>query len=516
MKRWVILLAIAVVVAAAAAGTWWLLRENPDWRQATASKWESALEALGMRAAGDMEGLVASGFIEAQEVLVATAQGGRIVALHADEGDEVEQGQMLAELDGALLLARIESAQADFRMAEATLALVQAGARQVTLDHALAQVAQAQAAAEAARVSWQDARAIADNPQDLELALLAAEARLAVLGYQSRQAEAAAAAAQAGQDFADAAVRLMEDVDPRTEWVAVGSFSTDSIPAGIPVPPGATEGSYRVGDYKIEIADGVATLYARVHIAVPADKMAAARFEQAAATYRAWTAWTGADQAQVALGGAQEYAELLALQAANPLTLEARANAARAQHEVAAAAVGLAEAQVAGLRMGATPEQIAAAEAQVEMARAALQSLEVQAENLRLAAPISGLVLERPVQPGELALPGAPLFALADLERLSLTLYVPEDRVGRVRLGGEVVVTVDAFPGRTFRGRAIYISSEAEFTPRNVQTREDRVNMVFAVKVELPNPGHLLKPGMPADALLPEAEGGGTARAGEP
>ena len=428
-----------------------------------------------------------------------------LAMLRATQSVPVEADAHLSiPCDLDLLLARIESAEADLEMAEATLALAKAGARQETLDHALAQLAQARTAAEAAGVAAQDAQAMADNPQDLELALLAAQARLEVMGYQARQAEAAANAAQAGQDFADAAVSMMEDVEPHTEWIPVQSFPVSEIPPGIPVPEGAGGGSYRAGGYKVEIEGGTVTLYARARIAVPADMMTEARFQQAATTYQAWTAWTGAEQAQAALGGAEEYAALLALQAANPLTLEARANAARAQQEVAAAAVGLAEAQVAGLRMGPTAEQIAAAEAQVEIARAALQTLQVQVEKLQLTAPISGLVLERAVQPGELALPGAPLFALAKLDTLWLTVYVPEDQVGRVQLGGDVAVTVDAFPGQSFAGRVSYLSSEAEFTPKNVQTREERVNMVFAVKVELPNPGHLLKPGMPADALLAE------------
>lgn len=508
MKRWVVLLAIDVVAVLALAGGWWLMQENPGWREALAVRWESTLEALGLGAAGETEGLVASGFVEAREVLVTTARGGRIVALNADEGDEVEQGQVLAELDSALLLARIESAEADLGVAEAALALGKAGARQETLDHALAQLEQARTAAEAARVAAQDARAMADDPQDLELALLAAQARVEVLGYQARQAQLAASAAQAGQDFANEALGIMESVEPHTRWVQVRSFSLGDLPSDIPLPEDVKSGSYRAGDYKVEVEDGTVSLYARVRIAVPADMMTEARFQQAATAYQAWTAWTGAEQVQAALGGAEEYAALVALQAANPLTLEARANAAQAQAEVAAAAVGLAAAQVEGLRMGATAEQIAAAEAQVEVVRAALRALEVQAEDLRLAAPISGLVLERPVQAGELALPGAPLFSLADLDHLSLTVYVPADQVGRVRLGGEVAVTVDAFPERTFAGRVSYVSSEAEFTPKNVQTREERVNMVFAVKVELPNPGHLLKPGMPADALL-AAEGAG-------
>ena len=171
MKRWVVLLAIDVVAVLALAGGWWLMQENPGWREALAVRWESTLEALGLGAAGETEGLVASGFVEAREVLVTTARGGRIVALNADEGDEVEQGQVLAELDSALLLARIESAEADLGVAEAALALGKAGARQETLDHALARLEQARTAAEAARVAAQDARAMADDP-GLELALL--------------------------------------------------------------------------------------------------------------------------------------------------------------------------------------------------------------------------------------------------------------------------------------------------------------------------------------------------------
>jgi multidrug resistance efflux pump len=165
----------------------------------------------------------------------------------------------------------------------------------------------------------------------------------------------------------------------------------------------------------------------------------------------------------------------------------------------------MAEAQLEGLKLGATAEQIAALEAQVEMARAALDVLLVQQDKFTLQAPISGLVLERPVRVGEVALPGAPLMTLADLEHMTLTVYVPEDQLGRVYLGQPVSVTVDAYPDRAFPGAVKHISSEAEFTPRNIQTQEERVNMVFGVEVDLPNPDHALKPGMPADAVLLEA-----------
>jgi multidrug resistance efflux pump len=211
-------------------------------------------------------------------------------------------------------------------------------------------------------------------------------------------------------------------------------------------------------------------------------------------------------QAEAALSGAEDYVKELSRQMANPVNAQAQANAAESQYRIASAAVQLAQAHVDGLKMGATPEQIAAVEAQVGIAQAALDSLQVQSDKFTLLAPISGLVMERPVHVGEVALPGYPLMTLADLDNVTLTIFVPEDQLGRVQLGQAVSVTVDAYPGRTFMGEVSHIASEAEFTPKNVQTREERVNMVFAVKVKLPNTDHALKPGMPADAVLPDVE----------
>ena len=91
---------------------------------------------------------------------------------------------------------------------------------------------------------------------------------------------------------------------------------------------------------------------------------------------------------------------------------------------------------------------------------------------------------------------------IANLDEVTLTIYIPEDEIGKVKVGQTVEVSVDSFPGKVFEGRVNYIASEAEFTPKNVQTKKERVNMVFAVKVKIPNPGHELKPGMPADATI--------------
>jgi len=162
----------------------------------------------------------------------------------------------------------------------------------------------------------------------------------------------------------------------------------------------------------------------------------------------------------------------------------------------------VAQAKLIELKAGPTPEEIAVAEAQVALAQASLSGLLAQKDKMMLRSPIEGVVASRSASAGEAALPGATLLTVANLDEVKLTIYVPEDELQRVYLGQEVQVQVDSFPGRVFTGTVSYISQQAEFTPKNVQTEKERVNMVFAVKVRLPNPQYLLKPGMPADAVL--------------
>jgi HlyD family secretion protein len=508
MKRAIIVVTVLLVIGGVAGGAWWYVRQNPAWWFWLQDEYKKAIVELGLVPEAQPAGLVVSGFIEADEAAVTTDLGGRIVALYADEGDEVQRGQVLVRLDDSLLQGQIEMAQAELDMAEATLAQVQAGVRPEKLDYAQAQLEQAIQAREAARVAWEDAQAMRDNPQDLELSITAARSQLGVLDFQQKQAEALANAAQTGRDFADTVVSDLEG-EPSDQWIEVGTFQRGELPPELPIPPGLGDGKHRFGRYKVIVQGNTVTVLAQVTIRVPAAVLADARYEQATATYQSWQAWTGVAQAEAAQSGTAGYLEQLQQQAANPLTLEAKVGAAESQFQIADANVALAEAQVKGLEMGATPEQVAAAEAQVELARAALEVLQVQVDQFTLEAPISGLVLERPVQVGEVAMPGAPQMKLGSLDRLTLTVYVPEDQLGQVRLGQPVSVTVDAYPERTFAGTVTFIANQAEFTPKNVQTKEERVSMVFAVKVSLPNTDHALKPGMPADAVLLEAEGHG-------
>jgi multidrug resistance efflux pump len=116
-----------------------------------------------------------------------------------------------------------------------------------------------------------------------------------------------------------------------------------------------------------------------------------------------------------------------------------------------------------------------------------------------IRAPISGVVLDRLVEPGEVVAAGASILIVTNLDDLTLTVYVPEDRYGQINLGQKYQVTVDSFPNLTFTGVVSHIADQAEFTPRNVQTIDSRKNTVFAIKLKLAPSGGKLKPGMPAD-----------------
>jgi HlyD family secretion protein len=136
-------------------------------------------------------------------------------------------------------------------------------------------------------------------------------------------------------------------------------------------------------------------------------------------------------------------------------------------------------------------------------ARAQLAEQRSHVSDFAIRSPITGKILTRTVERGERVGDGIPLFTLVDPDRLYVKIYVPEPSVGEVALGQEARVYVDGYPGRAFAARVSKVSQEAEFTPKNVETREERVKLVFAVEVALAeNPDGVLKPGMPADAVV--------------
>jgi HlyD family secretion protein len=172
----------------------------------------------------------------------------------------------------------------------------------------------------------------------------------------------------------------------------------------------------------------------------------------------------------------------------------------RQAHEVAKAQERSARERLALVLEGPRPDQIDAARWQVTQAEAALAQARSRLREAIVVSPIDGVVLRKNLEVGETANPGVPILTLVDPKDVWLRAYVPETEVGRLKVGEPARVRVDAFADRVFTGRLIEIGSEAEFTPRNVQTKKERVNLVFRIKIQIDNPDGLLKPGLPADA----------------
>jgi HlyD family secretion protein len=138
----------------------------------------------------------------------------------------------------------------------------------------------------------------------------------------------------------------------------------------------------------------------------------------------------------------------------------------------------------------------------LDQAQAALRTAEIRLSDMTAYAPVSGVVLSRNAEPGETVAAGVSVYSLGDLDDPWVKVYVNETKLGLVKLGLKAQVSVDTFPGKIYEGRVTYIASEAEFTPKNVQTQEERVKLVFGVKVGVMNVNDELKPGMPADIKI--------------
>jgi HlyD family secretion protein len=151
---------------------------------------------------------------------------------------------------------------------------------------------------------------------------------------------------------------------------------------------------------------------------------------------------------------------------------------------------------------GTRKEDIAIARANLKEAHADLDLSRVNMDYTTLFAPSAGVITVREAELGEVVAPGTPVVTLADLDHIWLRAYIAETDLGRIHWGQEATVTTDTYPGKHYRGRVSFISSSAEFTPKSVQTYKERITLVYRIKIDIDNPNHELKPGMPADAHI--------------
>ncbi len=447
---------------------------------------------------GGSDQLRASGVVETVEVVVAPELAGRVVEVFVGEGDSVQKGEALFRMDGEALTQQIAQAEATH-----DAALVGQNAAQSMLDSAKAGFSAAQAGVELANVQYKMELATAraqDSPartqawaqvfpysfdlpawyfeQSEYLAGAEAEIEAASKMLEEERANYEAVLKAAGSDELTAAQERLLDAQAAFEvakelWERrVGSMDRGYMDDFIDqlYDDAKDELDAAQDDYDSLLSEDEAkdVLEARAHLAVAIE-----RYE------------TALDQRDQLLVGH----ESLRVQAAQAGVEQAEANLTVAQ-----AAVDQAQAAV---------EQAEMAEAQTQ---AALDLLEVQLDKLTVEAAVSGVVMTRSVEPGEVAVPGMTLMTIGQLDRLTITVYLPEDRYGQIAIGDEAEVSVDSFPDQTFEAVVMRIADQAEYTPRNVQTQEDRQTTVYAVELSVKDPGDSLKPGMPADVVFDTAD----------
>ena len=485
-KRRVVILAAVVLLAAG------LLYQSQAMSETQAEPISGSVEA--------------SGVIQAQQVSIASEFGGLIAKVSVEEGASVTAGDLVVQLDTSLLDGQIAVVEAKVATAEAGLAQAMAGARPGQIAVAVAQLGQAQAALTTAQRAVSDTLTLIDSPQDIDL-------QVAVLRAQIESAREQQARAVALKDAVEVAKETVDDLYAKFDGggrhrfdVAEGNVADlvkdalpDELSGQLPDDfgdnlPSTGDHTIEYGDYELHLDNGAYQLYAWKNIVFP--------MEATLLPNQWWQAWVGVNAAAARTEGMEAQLNQLYAQRANPQALQAQLGEMTAFEAQLAARVMMAETQLDALRAGLIPEEIAAIEAKVDQAYAGLEALMAQRDMLALTTPISGTVVDILIREGEVAAQGATLISVADLADLTLTVYVPETRLGEVWLDQMAQVHVDSFPGRTFQGYVSHISDSAEFTPRNVATVEERQNLVFAVDIRISNEGGNLKPGMPADVVF--------------
>jgi HlyD family secretion protein len=294
------------------------------------------------------------------------------------------------------------------------------------------------------------------------------------------------------------------------EWTASGTVEATESDLGFPLPGQIAALAVREGD-RVSPGQELASLVD----AEPAARVAAAEAQVAAARAQLAEAQRGPRVEEIAQARAGVAAAASRLEDARRDAERARVlfdggaisrealDRASTGAQVAEAAHVQASEQLAALERGTRPERIAAAGAQLRQSEAALEQARAVLANTRIAAPFAGIVTVRHREPGEVLGAGVPVVSVMNPEDRWVRIYVPETRIGVVSIGQGAVITSDSHGEREFAGEVSVIADEAEFTPRNVQTPEERTKLVYAVKIRVTgDPDILLKPGITVDVRL--------------
>jgi HlyD family secretion protein len=410
--------------------------------------------------------LTASGTIEADSVHVSAEIGGKLADIKVDKGDVVKAGDVLIHLDDQIYQAQLDQAKAAVQVATASLSVVQQRLSDATTQYNMAIQASRLQDAKNRNADWKS-----DQPskftlpgwyfqKDEEIQAIKSEVDIAQKNIDSERAnldkelkdasnkdfiaaEKRLEQAQVAYKLADQTLTQAKDAKNNTELTGAAQKDLDSAQSEL-------DAAQQAYNQMLSSTSAKNVLEARARVAV-----AQARLDN------------GKDALDQLMTGDQSFQ----VQAAQGAVQQAK---------------------------GAERQ----AEAALTQAQAALKLSEVQLSKTLITAPAAGVVLSRPMSVGETTATGATVLEIGVLDEVKLTVYLPEDQYGKIKLGQTVSVKVDSFPGKTFSGPITHISDQAEFTPRNVQTVESRSTTVYAIEIRLPNPDHALKPGMPADATF--------------
>ncbi|MGE5137985.1 MAG: efflux RND transporter periplasmic adaptor subunit, partial [Rudaea sp.] len=328
------------------------------------------------------------------------------------------------------------------------------------------------------------------------------------------EAEAGVKAAQAELDrvteparpgalaLADASVaQAQADLDSAQRSAADAARALAS-PQDLASQVHAWEGRVSAAKADITRADATVSDLQRQIDQARSDQSMAGKAALAALQKQAEAAQVNRSAAQITLDQSQKVFDLYQSVEKNPLDLVAARNVANGGIKIAEAGLEVAQAGRDIARRGPQAEAVALAQARVQVATANVALVEAQLKRLIVSSPVGGRVVDRQGEVGETARPGAALIALADPRELELTVYVPVREMGSVHAGQGAAVRLPSISGKTFDARVTYIASESEFKPANIYNSQDRSEMVFAVRLTVPNPNDELKAGLPADATL--------------
>jgi len=393
-----------------------------------------------------------SGVVEATEHKLGFERAGLIEVLDVEEGDQVEAGQLLAQLDSQELQAKLDAAEAVRASARLELQKLQAGSRPQEIETQRARLSKAKA----------DLERLQNGPT--------------------------------AQQLAQASAR-MEQQRESYQKVKKGFRAEDVA---------AARAQQKTASFELKTAETDAQRFEALHRAgaVPAQRLdqALSRLESARGNFK-----TANENLRKLESGYQPEDRKAAYQGYQVAKASYEDLLAGTRPELIAAAqseVDYWSQQLSLAQEGPRREDIKSAAARVKKAEAEVQALRVLLSKSKLYSPVAGVVTARPFESGEMVAAGPAVFTVAELEKPWVAVFVPETEIGTVQLGTPCRVTVDSLPGESIDGQVSWISENAEFTPRFIQTERQRVDLVFRVKVRVDNPELKLKPGMPADVRV--------------